>query len=30
MNTLEILTKHKLGGKTVLKCKVNKAYPEAK
>jgi hypothetical protein len=30
MNTLEILTRHKLGGKTVLKYKGYKAYPEDK
>jgi hypothetical protein len=30
MNILKILTRHKLGGKIVLKCKGNKAYPKAK
>ena len=30
MNTLEILTMHKLGGKTMLKCKGNRAYLKAK
>ena len=30
MNTSEILTRHKLGGKRVLKYKGNRAYPEAK
>ena len=30
MNTLEIVTSNKLGGKVVLKCKGNEAYPEAK
>ena len=30
MKTLEILTRHKLGGKTMLKCKGNSVYPEAK
>jgi hypothetical protein len=29
MNALKILTRHKLQGKIVLKCKGNKAYPEA-
>jgi hypothetical protein len=29
MNDLEILTKHKLESKAVLKCKGNEAYPEA-
>jgi hypothetical protein len=29
MNALEILTWHKLEGKTVVKCKGNKACPEA-
>jgi hypothetical protein len=30
MNTLKILTRHKLGGKTMLKYKGNRVYPEAK
>jgi hypothetical protein len=30
MNALEILTRYKLESKTVLKCKQNRAYPEAK
>jgi hypothetical protein len=29
MNVLEIFTRHKLEGKTVLKCKENRTYPEA-
>jgi hypothetical protein len=29
MNALEILTRHKLEGEIVLKCKGNRAYPEA-
>jgi hypothetical protein len=28
MNALEILTRHKLEGKTVLKYKGNRAYPK--
>jgi hypothetical protein len=30
MNGLEILTRHDLESKTMLKCKGNGAYPEAK